>query len=299
MCEPGSLGVGYRRYVYDIGRRCLSASIPARAHVEGAGCQPGLAHTESEFLVNFFNMLICVSRGDDCDRELTRQLTIDEVREHAKFLRDRMTNMYDSHVSFGQVGRVMVTVIAALVTLSPFAFFSLRMYLSQSSPTLPMCAATAFAASILLLVLAVIKRGIHTGTLSSARRIESLRTVLSDVIESTDMTQMRKRIASHLHKGHLHAAFELNRPKVWSFSRQGLGLVAITFCIVSACFAALYFDVIGSVRALRDAKGSIVGGSFLGVGKGMSMETFHVSTISIFVLGLAVVSASVAWCDIV
>lgn len=294
MCDSGSLGVGYRQYVFDAGRRCLTPSIPVRAHVEGGGCQPGLAHTEAEYFDHFFNMLVHVSRGEECDRERTRYLTLAEVHEHAKLLKDRVTNRYTIYTTAASIGRILITALAALVTSSPLVFMATHAYLRRSVPSLPTCAVVILLASILLLVLAVVRRNVDAALLSQARRLESLELVLADVIESSELQQLRKRVDAHLHKGNLHAAFELNRPSVLSFSRQGLLIVTIALCIAIACAAALHFDVFGAVIDLRRSGGAHAGGGFE-----MTDEILHAKAISVMVLGLAVSGAVVAWLDIV
>ena len=294
MCEEGSLGAGYRQYVYDAGRRCLTPSIPSFAHVEGGGCQPGLAHTEGEYLIHFFNMLVHVARGEECDREQTRHLTVDEIREHAKLLKDRLAFKHVNYTRVAKAGHISIIVLSVLTTTCPFAFLALNLYLRKPFPSIPICAFATLASSITLLAFAAIRRKVDAALLSQARRLEALTVVLADVIESPDMTHLRKRVDAHLHKGHLHAAFELNRPQQWSFSRQGLIIATIAFCIAASAASAIYFDVIKSVRDLRGFDIPRVGGGF-----GLSTETLHVNAVSGLVLVLAVSGVFVAWRDIV
>ena len=294
MCEPGSLGAGYHRYVFDAGRRCLTSSIPSFAHVEGGGCQPGLAHTEAEYFTHFFNMLVRVARGEDCDREHTRRLSIEEVHAHAKLLRDRVTLEHANYARAAKAVHVSIIVLAALTTAFPVAFISLYLILRSSFPSLPMCAFATLASSIALLIFAVIRRKINSAILLRARRLEPLKVVLADVIESPDTTQLRKRVDAHLHKGNLHAAFELNRPEAWSFSGQCLLIATIVFCVVAAAASAAYFDVIRSVRDLRGVGTLRVGGGF-----GINTEALHTNAVSGLVLVLAVSGVVVAWQDIV
>jgi hypothetical protein len=238
-------------------------------------------------------MLVRLSKGEECDRERKRGLTIAEVKEHAKLLQDRTTNRHNALVFAGSVCRVLMIVVAALLTLAPVALISAHVYFTGSLPAIPMCAVVILAASITLLVLAVMRRNMDSVLLSQARRIEPLRVVISDMLESPDIKQLRKRVDAHLHKGNLHAAFELNRPTTWSFSRQSLSIATIAFCLGSACAAAYHFDVTGSVRKLRTLGG---GGTLDAYIRSNSKS---VNVISAFALAMSIPIAAVAWNDLV
>lgn len=297
LCEAGTLGTVYRRYLYDRRRKCLTPNMLAGSRTEGSICNPGLAHTSTEHLSNFFTMLAYVYRNEQCDREKTRFLGLEEVKEHARLLWDRTRGHRKMSHVISMVAKWGIVGAGIAVTLAPVIYVYVCLNILFSVPSLPTFAGVACVSSLALLVMTVIKQTVLSSTLTKERQFDAMDLVTSDVIESPDLNTLRKRIGSHLHKGNIHAAFELNKPAAWtkSQSRTILAIVAVGACMWAIRMTALRVGLLEALNDLTD--GAKRGGGKLS--QSIASAGVRNSVVSFAVLAASAYATAVAWGDLI
>lgn len=293
LCENDTLGTAYKRYIFDNRRNCLTSKLHTGPFVEGAVCHPGLANTEGEYLANFFRMLVHIARYEECDREQKRHTTLQEAQEHARLLSDRTASQRLMTQTILQYARLAIGVVAAALTASPIIYIYVCVRVLFVPPSLLHFSAIACASSMLLLLTAVFQQKLRDRTLIKVKHYDAMDLVVSDVIESKDLETLRKRVSSHLHRGNIHAAFELNRPKTWAHSRHILVLTAAVACVWAVGASASH---LGVTRALSDTFGATRGG---GLSDHLRALTLRTAMTSFIMLAASMYATAVAWNDMI